>query len=248
MAEEMCPLGRYGGGIGAAVGVSSNQVVGKGAPYSSGMFGQQGQYAGQGNFIPISNNAFSGVNYNRAAGMRPNPNVFYGSQFINQVQQQQCPDGYSCSSGYPVPMAQQPPMATPEQAPTQPPETMQPGQFSTSPQPQQPEMQDMGAQMPPQQDAGQASPVQDGQSMPNMGGSFAGGCPCSGSYAGMQQQQQQQQYFPNPPQYPGQMMMPCGQPMMYPSNQQWPPCPCSGRPYGGYGPMVGGPSQQNLYA
>jgi len=83
VAPQTCPYGGGTCGTGRVdAGVSGNQYVrniGGGYPY-------QGQWAGQGTFADLSGAALAGASAG-SRGMRPNPNIFYGSQFINQVQQ-----------------------------------------------------------------------------------------------------------------------------------------------------------------
>lgn len=182
-ASEHCPMGagRCGGGV------AGNQ-------YARGQMdngaSRMGQFAGQGNFGAIDSSTFAASYPSGGRGqMRMPPNMFYGSQFINQVQQ--CPPGANCAGMQPsFPTGQQP-----QQLPTD--------QGQMPPQEQMPS-QDQG-QMPPQ-DQGQGIPsdgMQDG-TMPTMqDGSMPGGdgsqqkqqyCRCQQQQQYEQAQQQQQQY------------------------------------------------------
>ncbi len=73
------------------MGASGNQYV---RNMNTGGFGPVPQMAGQGSFAMLDGSAISAATMMQGY-RKPNPNLFYGSQFINQVQQ--CP-GAGCQS------------------------------------------------------------------------------------------------------------------------------------------------------
>lgn len=167
-AVDNCPLGA--GRCGGGGGVAGNQYAR--GQMDNGAY-RMGQFAGQGNFGAIDSTAFAANNpYGSGGQMRAPPNMFYGSQFINQVQQ--CPPGANCAGqqqpAFPAGQAMQMPADQGQMVP-----------------------QDQG-QMPPQ-DQAQGDMMQDG-SMPQQDGSMPIGDASQQKqrFDQYQQQQQQQQY------------------------------------------------------
>lgn len=195
-AEENCPMGGCGGGSG---GLQGNQ-------YARQVAGPRlGQYAGQGAFVDVSGSSLAGAG--RAAYTRPNPNTFYGSQFINQVQN--CAPGTDCSGALNPQIAQAPPSMPSEQPPSTVDMGQAPAEGQTVPPPSDqtaPPSQDQSGQPQmgqPQFGAGQPSGQQPFMGQYNMGGQTAGSCQYGGQQPpfmyGMPQMNPQQFMGPNYP-------------------------------------------------